>query len=199
MMKAIILASASPRRQQLLTQLGLDFQVMEAGIDEEGAGVDFGGEPHELAMELAQRKAEAAASRLTSGLVIAADTIVVCERQIMGKPLNREQARAMLRALSGRSHEVITGLCVLEVDAGGCDSAYERTRVHFRALSDQDIEAYLDSGEAMDKAGAYGIQGLGAVLVEGIEGCYYNVVGLPLTRLTMMLQQRGIKVLREKG
>lgn len=192
-MKAIILASTSPRRQQLLRQLGIEFKVVAPAVDEEHMAAEGGGDPVSLALRLAQAKALAAAEQLTAGLIIAADTIVVCEQVVMGKPGDAAEARAMLERLSGRTHEVITGLCLLERESGRLSLEYESTRVTFRALTDEDIDDYIACGESMDKAGAYGIQGYGAVLVQGIEGCFYNVMGLPLARLTLMLQPYGFE------
>jgi len=127
-------------------------------------------------------------------IVIAADTIVVLEGQIMGKPLNEDDARHKLSRLSGRRHEVITAVCV-KMGEEICEVEDETTRVYFRPLSAQEITAYVASGEPADKAGAYGIQGRGGLLVEKIEGCYFNVVGLPLSRLYLMLKKHGVDLL----
>jgi len=191
-MKPIILASASPRRKQLLEQIGLPFEVLVSGVDEEvPAGLEHG----EVAEYLAVSKARAVARQVDEGLVIGADTIVVQNHVILGKPNNPEEARAMLASLQGTGHRVITGVAVIDAVSGREELGHETTRVFFRDLSREEIAAYVASGEPMDKAGAYGIQGLGALLVDRIEGCYFNVVGLPLTRLALMLKGFGINIL----
>ncbi|HHT06664.1 MAG TPA: septum formation inhibitor Maf [Hydrogenispora sp.] len=194
-MYPIILASASPRRQELLTMLGLDFTVMASSF-EEREQVDPTATPAEQVMAAARGKAEevfrltARAPETADGLVIGADTIVVLEGGILGKPTDQAEAGRMLRALSGRWHQVFTGLALLHRDKA--ITAYEMTRVHFRPLNDREIDAYLRTGEPMDKAGAYGIQGLGAIFVDRIEGCFYNVMGLPVPRFALLLKEYGI-------
>ncbi len=192
----LILASASPRRRELLRMLGLGFEVLVSTAEEkkgELAGVP--GSPGEHAMETAAGKAGEIADLHPDALVIAADTIVVAEEQVMGKPCDEEDARVMLSFLSGRWHEVYTGIALVKAAEKKSLLDYERTRVKFRPLTMEEIDQYIRSGEPMDKAGAYGIQGLGAVLVERIEGCFFNVVGLPLARLTLMLKEFGVEVL----
>ncbi len=181
-MRQVILASASPRRSQLLGQMGLTFRVVPADADET---LPSGMPPAQAVTLLAQRKAELVAAGQPDALVIAADTVVAVEGDILGKPADREEAAAMLRCLSGRQHEVLTGLC-LAVD-GRIHTAAERTLVCFDPWSEVDIASYVASGEPMDKAGAYGIQGLAGMFVSGIEGCYYNVMGLPLSALRRLL------------
>ncbi len=179
------MASASPRRAELLAQAGWDFTVLPVDIEE-----GFGAGPVESAVsELALRKARACMAK--RGLVIGADTVVVLDGKVLGKPASNEDACEMLAALSGREHRVITGVAVLNTATGAELAEAEETAVRFRALTREEIEAYVRSGEPMDKAGAYGIQGKGALLVEGITGCYFNVVGLPLSRLARMLQRAG--------
>lgn len=190
-MLSIILASASPRRQQLMQQIGLQFTVIPAEVEE----IITGQPPLELAEKLAGKKAEWVSKRYPGAIVVAADTIVVIDNQVLGKPVDRDEARLMLQSLSGREHQVITGLAVYRADMDYRYITAETTQVIFRTLEPEDIEAYLDSGEPFDKAGAYGIQGLGALLVERIEGCYFNVVGLPLNRLGQVLRTVGVKVL----
>ena len=184
----IILASASPRRRQLLTQLGLTFTVQAAEIDETMAPGDPVGEVGKLSA----RKAAAIAAPADT-LVIAADTIVCMNEQILGKPKSETEALAMLRSLSGRPHRVLTGVTVRRGEQ--VRTAVEQTAVRFRACSDAELRAYVATGEPMDKAGGYGIQGLAALFVAGIEGDYYNVMGLPLCRLGQLLAEFGITVL----
>lgn len=146
---------------------------------------------------LALGKAREVAGRLGHGLVIGADTVVILSGATLEKPADAAEAREMLAALSGRWHEVYTGLALVDGLTGIARIGHERTRVKFRRLLPGEIEAYVGSGEPLDKAGAYGIQGLGAVLVERIEGCYTNVVGLPLARLISMLREFGVEVLKK--
>lgn len=192
----LVLASASPRREALLHLIGLPFLVMSSGVEEEtqaGEAVD----PGQFVQRAAARKAEAVAKKVKDGVVLGADTVVVIGGRMLGKPRDAEDAAQMLRLLSGATHEVYTGLALVQVADGKRQRevlGQEVTRVTFRALSEQDIAAYVATGEPMDKAGAYAIQGRGAVLVSRIEGCYYNVVGLPLTRLVQMLASMGISV-----
>lgn len=191
-MTPIILASASPRRQELLGQIGLSFEVKVKPVDET---LDEGFTPQEAVAELAYRKAREVAETVEGGLVIGADTVVVHNNQILGKPVNADDAAAVLLALSGSSHLVITGFSVIDVETKKVVKESETTEVTFRNLTKTEIEAYVRSGEPMDKAGSYGIQGLGAVLVEKINGCYFNVVGLPLTKLVLVLKEFGVEVL----
>lgn len=192
-MKKLILASASPRRQDLLKQIGLSFDVMVSNVAED---TENGLTPGELVEKLAWQKAELVAGQATDSLVIGADTIVVSNGRIMGKPVNNEEAAEMLSELSGTTHEVITGVALIDTGTGRQKVFHETTRVSFRSLTVTEIKAYIDSGETQDKAGAYAIQGLGAVLVEGIAGCYFNVVGLPLFRLAEELQSFGVQIFR---
>lgn len=190
-MTSLILASQSPRRQVLLKQLGLEFSVIPSNIEEQFYETLS---PVELVQRLAIDKAEAVALK-EEGIIIAADTIVVLDQEIMGKPCSKEEAYAMLSALSGKRHQVITGVCVYDTTTQKQEYAAEQTEVFFRSLSDEEIESYIASGEPFDKAGSYGIQGLGALLIEKIVGCYFNVVGLPLNRLGLMLKKQGVNVL----
>ena len=191
-MGKIILASQSPRRRQLLEQMGItDFVICPAqGEEDMGAHLP----PYRLSEALALAKArEVAAQAGPEDIIIAADTIVTLDHQVLGKPHSREEAVSMLETLSGRSHVVYTGLAVLR--GGETVSDHEATEVRFRPLSREEIAAYVDTGEPMDKAGAYGIQGRGALLVEGIVGDYFNVMGLPVCRLGQILNQFGVKTL----
>lgn len=188
----IVLASASPRRRELLTSIGLTFTVDPADVDEETLS-DL--DPLQQAVALAELKAEYVARRHGEALVIGADTIVTIDGMALGKPQDDEDARRMLRMLSGRTHEVITGVAVVDAATNRAASEAERTLVTFRTLSEDEIARYVASGEPMDKAGAYAIQGLGALLVSRIVGCYPNVVGLPLVTLARLLQPFGVVVL----
>jgi septum formation protein len=186
----IILASASPRRQELLRKVGLSFRVSPSQVEER---VEVPMNPAQLVEHLASIKARDVAERHPGALVLGADTIVVIDGQVLGKPRDQADAIRMLEMLSGRSHQVMTGVAIV---AGGRELvAHEVTAVHFRRLSREEIERYVDSGEPMDKAGAYGIQGRAAAMIQGIEGDYYNVVGLPLCRTVQMLSSFGVTVL----
>jgi septum formation protein len=185
----VILASNSPRRRELLAQIGMTFLVAPANVDE---SLRDGETPKDYAERLALDKARAVASGRKEGVVIAADTIVVVGDAILGKPTDAADARHMLSVLSGREHEVITGLAVVDAATGRSAARTSVTRVWFRDLSDREIAAYVATGEPLDKAGSYGIQERGALLVERIEGCYSNVVGLPLSLLGEMLREFGV-------
>lgn len=188
----IILASQSPRRQALLQLLDLPFTVQVSQADET---MEPGKDPAQQVARVSQRKAGAIA-REPDWVVIAADTIVVCDGQILGKPTDEANARAMLRLLSGRTHQVMTGLTVLYGDR--CHTCTEITDVTFRPLSEREIDRYVRSGEPMDKAGAYGIQGGGALFAEKIHGDYYNVMGLPMCRLVQMLGQTVPELMEDR-
>lgn len=183
-MAKLVLASKSPRRRELLENLGVDFQIMTEEVEEDMTSNVV---PTELAMYNALQKARALLPRLQDeAIVLAADTIVVKEG-IMGKPQNKGEALEMLRSLSGRQHEVITAVAMIEWPSGKERTDYVITQVFFKALTDELINRYIASGEPMDKAGAYGIQGQAALFVEKIMGDYYNVVGLPLFKIEEML------------
>lgn len=188
----IILASGSPRRYELLKQIGLAFDVVVRPVDER---IQPGTDPGEAVMELAFRKAAQVALENPDSIVIGADTVVVKDKSILGKPADSEEAFQMLQDLNNSSHSVITGYCILYQASNRVIKGCECTNVLFRNLDTEEIKSYVDSGEPMDKAGAYGIQGLGSVLIHRIEGCYFNVVGLPLTKLTLDLKKLGVKVL----
>lgn len=181
-MKRIVLASKSPRRAYLLSQLELTFEVYNAEVDET---IHISQTPAEAVLAVSRKKAEAAISEVTEdSLIISADTIVVSGGKILGKPESKEEAAYMLSCLSGSTHEVFTGVTLAFYNNGWkYDSFFERTEVTFRVLLKKEIEEYIETGEPMDKAGAYGIQGLGMRFVSGICGDFYNVVGLPVCRL----------------
>ena len=186
--RRIVLASASPRRSELLESAGISFTVLPADIPEEPLP---GEAPVDHVLRLAAGKACAAAERTSGDLFIGADTIVLCDDEIMGKPADAADARRMLSALSGRGHEVITGYAVYDRAAGETVSGAVRTRVLFKELSASEIDAYIATGCPFDKAGAYAIQGGAAYMVRGIEGSYSNVVGLPLCEVVETLRALG--------
>ena len=183
-MKEIILASMSPRRREILTDLSLDFKVMASDIDEI---IDLKDKPEVTAMALAFEKARNVSERLDSGLVIGADTLVYLDGEYLEKPNSRKDAFEMLRRLSGKSHMVITGLSIIEVGTLNKLIDYSSTIVTMKNFGEDYINRYLDTGEYKDKAGSYGIQGYGGLLVKEISGSYTNVVGLPIELLEDML------------
>jgi septum formation protein len=186
----LILASASPRRAEVLRDAGFEFSVQPANIDE---SLVVGEDAEAYVQRIAAAKAQAVAQfnlrEGTPAIVIAADTVVLAGRQILPKPKDAEDARRMLRLLSATKHDVLTGLFVIRAYDGISFAHLERTRVEFNRLSETDIDAYIQTKEPFDKAGAYGIQGIGGRFVHRIEGCYFNVMGLPLSRLWEILRQ----------
>jgi septum formation protein len=188
MQDRIVLASASPRREQLLRQIGILAEVYPSGASEESYLP-----PEKMVLSLARRKAEDVAEKVgQDAFVIGADTVVVLDDAVLGKPKDAEHAADMLRQLGGRVHAVYTGVCVMHRGIAYCGA--EHTRVWMEKLSDVMIEEYIATGEPRDKAGAYGIQGIGAKLIRRIEGCFYNVVGLPLHSLCGLLRQAGMDI-----
>jgi septum formation protein len=190
-MKNIILASASPRRRELLSRLGLRFQVDEAGAAED-ISVEHGS--RDMVQALSRIKAAAVSCRHPDSLIIAADTIGLYRNQVIGKPRDAADARRILTMLSGHSHLVITAFTILDVTTGRALTQSVETRVFLRQLSPAEITAYIATGEPMDKAGAYAIQGRGALFVDKLKGDYYNVVGLPLCALSQALREFGIDI-----
>lgn len=184
----LILASASPRRKELLKNAGYEYEVCPADIDET---MPEGVEPETACEILSRKKAQAVLEENPDAVVLGSDTIVVLGNTILGKPEDKEAARAMLRALSGRVHQVYTGLCVCSKDR--TLSLVSLADVRFYPLSDELIDAYIATNEPMDKAGAYGIQGVGSMLVKSIEGDYFTIVGLPVAKAARMLGEFGIK------
>ena len=187
--RELILASASPRRRALLAQLAVPFTVIPANIDESTWPDEV---PRAYTMRVAYAKAQYIAQRFPTAVVLGADSIVVLEQQIFGKPRDMAEARSMLTRLSGREHTVITGLAVLHQAQHFVGLDAVRTLVRFRPLSASVIESYLVTGEALDKAGAYAIQGAAAAFVASRDGCYTNVVGLPLRRTATLLHAAGL-------
>ena len=191
MTKPVILASSSPRRRELLDNTGLEFIVDSAGISEDhGRSM----KPSELAKAISMEKARAVAARHPCAIIIAADTFGVLDGRLMGKPHDEDEALDMLGRLSGRRHIVVTGFTILDTETGKAISKAVETKVYFRKLDREEIVDYVRTGEPLDKAGAYAIQGLGALLVEKIEGDYYNVIGLPLSSLARELKGFGVKL-----
>lgn len=188
-----ILASSSPRRSDLLNQIGLDFEVIPSRFEESQVNAS---DPVELVRTLAREKAGTVASEVEGeAIVLGADTIVLLDGEILGKPRDEAEARSMLGRLAGRTHRVLTGVALIRRPNGPILVEHEETAVTMRNLTPGQIAAYVASGEPMDKAGAYAVQGLGSVLVEGLQGDYFNVVGLPLPRLALMLEPLGLDVL----
>lgn len=184
-MKRLILASGSPRRKEILKQVGLDFCVLPSDVEE----VVTKQVPSDIVMELSRQKAEDVFKKTKGNhkIVLGADTVVAYDGKILGKPKNEEDAKDMLRMLSGKKHSVYTGVTLI---SDRCrNTFYEETIVEFYPISETDIKAYIASGEPMDKAGAYGIQGKAAVFIKGIVGDYYNVVGLPIAKVLKNLQK----------
>ena len=191
MTKPVVLASSSPRRRDILEKTGLKFVVDAAEINE-----DHGRrmKPAELAKIISLEKAKVVAARHPGSIIIAADTFGVLGGRLLGKPRDEDDARDMLKKMSGSCHRVITGFTILDTETGQAVSKAVETKVYFRKLDSEQIEAYVKTGEPLDKAGAYAIQGLGALLVEKIEGDYYNVIGLPLSSLALELKRFGVKL-----
>lgn len=187
-MKKIILASASPRRADLLKKTGLKFRIIPSKIKEK---VDSSLSPVENARKLSRLKAWDVAAKISQGIVIAADTLVVLKGKILGKPKNKEQAKKMLQSQSGREHQVITAISVIETESRELKQKTVTSKVKFRDLSENLIDQYLAEVDPLDKAGAYAIQEKGFLLIDSIKGDYYNVVGLPLNALNQLLKDFG--------
>lgn len=189
-MEKIILASGSPRRKELLTQIGAVFEIIKA----EGEEIITSSVPTEVVKELSMQKAKEVAGKCDGAVIIGADTVVAIDGQILGKPKDKEDAVRMLRMLQGKAHQVITGVAVLFEEQQRTISFAEVTKVHVFPMTEAQIEDYVESGEPMDKAGAYGIQGRFAAYVSGIEGDYNNVVGLPVGRLYQEVLAAGVDI-----
>lgn len=181
----LILASGSPRRRELLDLMGLTYTVETPDVDE-----SFSGRPSETVMEISRRKAAAVAARHSDSIIIAADTLVFADGAL-GKPHTPERAKEMLRSLAGNWHHVYTGITVINTRSGRILRNVDKTRVHLVPMTEQEIDAYVATGEPLDKAGAYGIQGMGGMFVDRIDGSYSNVVGLPMSMLRTMLALVG--------
>ncbi len=193
-MKKIVLASGSPRRKELLKMININFEVIP---DDSPEVINDETLPEKIVGILAYNKCKNVSENLKSdAIVIAADTIVVVDRKVLGKPENEEHAFEMLSSLSGRTHEVYTGVSIIDTENGKNKTFFEKTEVTFKTLKKSDIDAYIKTTEPMDKAGAYGIQGLGSLFVTKINGDYFNVVGLPVSRVGKVLEDEfGLKIL----
>lgn len=191
-MKRIILASQSPRRKQLLKQIGLQFDVIVSGVDEK---LNPRFKPRKQAEVLSLQKAQSIAEKLKNGLVIGADTIVCVDNDVIGKPKDESDAKRMLKKLSGRTHSVITGFTLIDTESKKHITKSVETKLWFRKLNDRDIQSFIKKEKPFDKAGAYAIQELAAIFVVRIEGDYFNIVGLPLYELAKQLRKFGISVL----
>lgn len=191
-MRKIILASQSPRRKELLEIIGLKFKVESSNYQED---IYSGLEPYDIAEKMSLKKAQIVASKHKNALVIAADTFIVFDDQILGKPGTVNKARIMLQKLNGKSHSVITGFCIIDTSTNKTLSRCVETIVYLKKLTQSEIDNYVKSQEPLDKAGGYAIQGLGAVIVDMIEGDYFNVVGLPLSALVEALKEFEIYIL----
>ncbi|MDD2446723.1 MAG: Maf family protein [Tissierellia bacterium] len=185
-MERIVLASGSPRRREIMEKYNIDLIVEKSNVDE---NINRGETPEQVSMTLSLIKALDVSNRFPKDIVIGADTIVVVDGKILGKPKGKEDAYDMLNILSGRIHEVITGVALIKADMNIKIIDYEKTRVKFRKLTDDMIYRYIGTNEPFDKAGAYAIQGVGQILVENIDGCFFNVVGLPLTKIDKLLSK----------
>lgn len=183
----LVLASGSARRKRLLVQIGLPFRSVESGMEES----EIRGDPLEGACDLAEKKALDVGRRAEGSWILGADTVIAVDERTLGKPSDLEEAAAMLDLLAGREHRVITGLCLVDPAGTVAELQGMTTCVKIRPLSDREIRGYVETGEPMGKAGAYAIQGIGAFIVEGIEGSYTNVVGLPLAYLVKTLLRLG--------
>ncbi|GBE37674.1 MAG TPA: septum formation inhibitor Maf [Nitrospirae bacterium] len=193
-MRKIILASRSPRRKEILKITGLNFTVCDGGYKED-LGLPLS--PRALARYLSLKKAEAVAHKYRNAIIIAADTFIVFKNRLLGKPHTDREARKMLMMLNGKAHSVITGFTIMDTASNKILSRSVSTKVYFRKLDREEISAYIRSKEPLDKAGAYAIQGIGAILIEKIEGDFFNVMGLPLCALTEGLKKFGIHVLKQ--
>jgi septum formation protein len=182
----IILASSSPRRRYLLGLVGIKHRVVTPCLNEDDHAHE---DPTRHVLRLASLKARSVLGQVRRGIVLGADTVVVADGEILGKPKNKADARRMLGRLAGRWHTVYTGIAVVDAASGLEAVGCERSSVRIRAMSGSEIDAYIATGEPMDKAGSYGIQGYGAAIVEQVKGCYFNVVGLPLVRLLYLVRQ----------
>ncbi|AUM96780.1 TPA: Maf-like protein [Clostridium botulinum] len=194
-MENIILASASQRRQELLKRILGNFQIIVSDFDE--SSIPFKNNIPSYVMNLAEGKARSVSKKIMdqdNNLIIGCDTIVAFNNRILGKPKDKKNAFEMLQALSGNEHEVYSGLAILDVKSNKIIKDFVCTKVKFSKLTSSQIEKYINTGDPMDKAGAYGIQGKAGVFVENINGCYYNVVGLPLNKLNSMLMEMGVNL-----
>ena len=192
----LVLASGSPRRRELLEMIGLDFELVVPDVHEESLHEN---EPSRFVTEIALAKAQSVSSGVREALVLGADTIVVLGGRILGKPRDESDAAEMLRALSGRTHEVYTGMALVDAQTGIAKTGFERSEVTMKRLTEEEITRYVATREPADKAGSYGIQGLGAVFIQHIKGCYFNVMGLPVAKFYQMLEELSLELEARRG
>lgn len=190
-MRKIILASASPRRKVLLKQIGLNFEVVVSNFEEK---IEDNLKPVDLAKKFSLQKAKDVAKNYDDAIIIAADTFVVLGNEILGKPKNKELARKMLEKLSGKAHLVITGFTIIDTKSGKTVTKSVESKVFMKKLTKEEIDAYVNTGEPLDKAGAYAVQEKGGLFVEKIEGDFFNVVGLPIFTLMQGLKKFGVNI-----
>lgn len=192
-MKRILLASSSPRRIELLRKFNIDFDIVPSSFEEKIFEMD----PISLAIDMAKGKALNVAKNINRDfIIISADTIVTKDGKVFGKPKDEEDAIKMLKELSGSTHEVVTAICVYDLGKGILKCDFEKTEVVFKELTEQEILDYINTKEPFDKAGAYAIQGIGSLFVKSINGCYFNVVGLPIFKLDQLLREVGVNLLK---
>lgn len=191
MKRKIILASGSPRRKELLSQIGLKFDIAQSDYEED---MTKNLTSHKLAKKLAYGKAKDVAQKIKSGVVIGCDTFIEYKKRKIGKPKSKDEARSILRSISGQAIKIYSGIAIIDKDNGKKRVDYEMTKVKIKKLSLGEIEDYIKTGEPMDKAGAFAIQGRGAIFIEKIDGCYSNVIGLPLYKLYINLQKLNIEI-----
>ncbi|MEI6587732.1 MAG: Maf family protein [Candidatus Moraniibacteriota bacterium] len=194
MQRKIILASKSERRKVLLRQIRLEFEIRESEYEEDMSAMD---DPHELAKFLAFGKAQDVAKYYDDAIIIGADTFVFSGGKFIGKPKDEADARRILTDFSGKTHEIVTGLAIIDTKNNIVISDYDEAKVTFRNLMPEEIEDYIATGEPMDKAGAYGLMHRGAVLIEKVEGDFYSVIGLPLNKLHLALKKLGVNTLEK--
>ncbi|MFA6534397.1 MAG: Maf family protein [Patescibacteria group bacterium] len=192
MPKKIILASASPRRRDILKQIGLNFTIEESNYHED---LKLRLPPQKLVKRLAEGKALAVANKHRNAIIIAADTIVVFRNKVLGKPKSTSEARQVLRQLSGKSNYLYTALVVIDTASGKKFTVIDGVKIDFRRITEAEIKVYVASGEPLDKAGSYAIQGLGGLFITKITGNYYSMLGMPIVKLTAILRKLGVKVL----
>lgn len=190
-MRKIILASSSPRRKILLKQMGLDFEAVVSDFEEK---IDAKLSPHKLAEKLSLGKAKSVAYKYNNAIIIAADTFVIFNEKIIGKPIDDKDAKRILRLLSGKGHSIITGFTILDTKVNRSVTKSVETKVTFKKLSDKEIDSYIKTGEPLDKAGAYGIQEKGGIFIKKIDGDYFNIVGLPIYSVVEELKKFGVEV-----
>jgi septum formation protein len=191
MKRKIILATTSPRRHSLAQTMGLDFDIVPSSYEED---MTMKLSPDNLVKELSYGKAEDVAKKFKKGIVIGVDTIVSFKGKVLGKPKTKKEAFAMLKSFSGKPQKIYSGVTLIDCASGKIIKDYEVTKIYFKKLSDKEIKGYIKTGEAMDKAGGYGIQDLSSIFIKKIEGCYFNVVGFPIHNIYKNLEKLGVNI-----